>query len=210
MGKTELLKYGAAEFVREELGIPGCRALLRLDTAVFLKYTVVAAYFNLMKLVAVFRQYCVTSLDPDSVSGSEFHDFISRHWEIENCLHWTKDREFEEDKHVLDAPCGKVWTILTNIAVSLREFLRVGERTKRAVSEKNLADPRQTAKKLGFRKTCYRRVRGGAAGRVLFRQSGFGASSPRMASVGGFSTKFPSTPRAKSDKISVHSPWRTP
>ncbi len=99
-------------------------------------------------------RYFVTSLDPDSVSAAEFQDYISRHWEVENCLHWTKDREFEEDKHVLDASCGKVWIILTNIAVSLREFLRAGERTKRAVSEKNLADPRQTAKKLGFRKTC--------------------------------------------------------
>ena len=45
------------------------------------------------------------------------------------CLHWMKDREYEEDKHVLDVPCGKAWTILTNIAVSLTNLLRCGERT---------------------------------------------------------------------------------
>ena len=26
---------------------------------------------------------------------------IRRHWEVENCLHWMKDRCWEEDKHDL-------------------------------------------------------------------------------------------------------------
>ena len=61
-----------------------------------------------------------------------------------------KDREYEEDKHVLSAEPGKVWTVLTNIAVSLTNLLRCGERTQREVREKCHADLRPTAKRLGF------------------------------------------------------------
>ncbi len=75
-------------------------------------------------------------------------NYISRHWEVENCLHWTKYREYEEDKHVLEEKSGKTWTILTNITMSLTNLLRRGERTLCEVREKCHADPRQTAKRL--------------------------------------------------------------
>ncbi len=122
------MKKWAAEFVREELGIPGCRALIRLDKEVRRRG----------ELQSYETRYFVTSLDPDAVLASEFQDYISRHWEVENCLHWAKDREYEEDKHVLDGSLGEAWTILTNRAVSQRQFLWRGERPKRAVSEKIL------------------------------------------------------------------------
>ena len=99
------------------------------------------------------QNHFVSSLDPDVVPASVFQELIRRHWEVENCLHWQKDRYFEEDKHVLSGgTLGQAWTMLTNIAVSLTRLLWRGERTLRETSEKCLADPRPTAKRLGLKK----------------------------------------------------------
>ena len=138
-----LAVLGAADLVREQLGIPGCRVLLRLDKEIRRKG----------KAPSLETRYFVSSLDPDMVPASEFQDLIRRHWEVENCLHWQKDRYFEEDKHVLEPDIGKIWTVLTNIAVSLAQLLRQGERTLREVHEKCSADPRPVAKRLGLKKT---------------------------------------------------------
>lgn len=135
------VKKWAADFVREELGIPGCRVLLRLDKEIRRK----------RKTPSFETRYFVSSLDPDLVSASEFQDLIRRHWEVENCLHWQKDRYFEEDKHVVRQPgLGEVWTLLTNIALSLVRLLSCGERTLREVHEKCHVDPTAAAKRLGF------------------------------------------------------------
>jgi Transposase len=138
------VKRWAADFVREELKIPGCRVLLRLDKEIR-RYGEPPSFET---------RYFVSSLDPAEVSASEFQDLIHRHWEVENCLHWQKDRYFEEDKHVLHGPGSKIWTVLTNIAVSLTRLLWNGERTLREVHEKCNADPRNSAKRLGLKKTC--------------------------------------------------------
>ena len=133
-------KY-AADRVREELGIPGCRVLLRLDKEVRRKG----------ELPIFETRYYMSSLDPDTVSASQFQELILGHWEVENCLHLQKDRYFEEDKHVVKGNTwGQAWTVLTNIAVSLTNLLRQGERTLREVREKCLANPQTTAEKLGF------------------------------------------------------------
>lgn len=136
------VKKWAAEFIREQLGIPGCRALLRLDKEVRREG----------ELLSCETRYFVSSLDPDAVPASTFQDLILRHWEVENCLHWQKDRYFEEDKHVLGGGnLGEAWTLLTSMAVSLTRLLWRGERTLREVHEKRLADPRPTAKRLGLK-----------------------------------------------------------
>jgi len=96
--------------------------------------------------------YYVSSLDPDKVSASEFQEIILGHWEVENCLHMLKDREFSEDKHVIDpSGWGETWTVLTNMALSLTRLLRNGERTLREIWERCSADPTDTAKRLGFK-----------------------------------------------------------
>jgi predicted transposase YbfD/YdcC len=135
------VKKWAADRVREEFGIPGCRSLLRLDKEVRRKG----------ELPSFETRYYMSSLDPAEVSASQFQDFILRHWEVENCLHLQKDRFYEEDKHVVKANTwGHAWTILTNIAVSLTGLLRQGERTLKEVREKCRANPTNTAKKLGL------------------------------------------------------------
>ena len=133
------MKKWDADLIREEYGIPGCRALLRLDKEVRRKG----------KPPSLETRYFVSSLDPVEVPAAQFQDYILRHWEVENCLHWQKDRYFEEDKHVLRHG-GDRWTVLTSMAVSLLRLLWQGERTLRAVAERCLVDPTTTANRLGF------------------------------------------------------------
>ena len=100
-------------------------------------------------------RYFVSSLDPDVVSAKEFQALILGHWEIENCLHMLKDRDGGEDKHVCGADWGKAWTVLTNMALSMAQLLKKGERTLCEVRERCQAKPKYAAKKFGIKtETC--------------------------------------------------------
>ena len=102
------VKKWAAEYVLEQLGVPNCRSLIRVDKEIRRKG----------KTPVFSTRYYISSLDPDEVSASEFQEYILGHWEIENCLHGVKDKEYGEDKHVLGRKSwGEAWTVLTNIAV---------------------------------------------------------------------------------------------
>ena len=120
-------------------GIPGCRALIRLDKEVRRNG----------KVLFEETRYFISSLDPDKVSASQFQEWIRCHWEVES-LHWHKDRFYREDKHVLGDEVGKAWTVLTNIALSLTRLLWNGERTLKEVRENCRHDPLPNAKILGF------------------------------------------------------------
>jgi hypothetical protein len=85
------------------------------------------------------------------VSAKEFQAYILGHWEVENCLHLAKDKEYGEDKHVLRSGWDEAWTVLTNMAVSLVRLLREGERTLRAVRERCNTNPLSAATKLGWK-----------------------------------------------------------
>jgi hypothetical protein len=136
------VKKWAAEYVRNQLGVPGCRSLIRLDKEIRCEG----------KSPSLETRYFISSLDPDVVSAAEFQDLILRHWEIENCLNGQKDRFYGEDKHVLGRNSwGKAWTILTNMALSLGQLLWRGERTKKEIRERCSIDPRPIARKLGWK-----------------------------------------------------------
>ena len=132
-------KKWAAEAVREMFGIPGCRALIRLNKEVRRDG----------KVLYEETRYFMSSLDPDKVSPAEFQAYILGHWEVES-LHWHKDRYYREDKHVLGDAVGKTWTVLTNIAVSLARLLRKGERTLKEVRENCRLDPITPAETFGL------------------------------------------------------------
>ena len=136
------VKRWGADYIREELGIPGCRSILRLDNEVRKKG----------ELKSYETRYYVSSLDPTEVSASEFQDLILGHWEVENCLHLQKDKYYDEDKHVSVSGWGEAWTILTSMVVSLTYLLKRGEKTLREVHERIAADPRPIAKRLGLKK----------------------------------------------------------
>ena len=139
------VKKWAAEYVREQLGIPDCRSVIRLDKEVRRKG----------KTLSLETRYFISSLDPDTVSAKEFQAYILGHWEVENCLHGQKDRFYGEDKHVCDPSWGKAWTVLTNMALSLAQLLHKGERTLKEVRESYHAKPQAAAKILGIKiETC--------------------------------------------------------
>jgi predicted transposase YbfD/YdcC len=138
------VKKWDADLIREQFGMPGCRSLLRLDKEVTRQG----------QLQSFETHYYLSSLDPDVVSAPEFQDYIQRHWEVENCLPLTKDKEYREDKHVV-CGWGEAWTVLTNMALSLAGLMRQGERTLREIRECCAANPTNTAKQLGIKgKTC--------------------------------------------------------
>ena len=129
--------------MRNELNVPGCRALLRLDTEI-----------RREGKVSEETRYFMSSFDPDKVSPAEFQAYILGHWEVES-LHWQKDRYYREDKHVLGDAVGKIWTVLTNMALSLTRLLWKGQRTLKEVRENCRHDPLPQARKLGLHKeTC--------------------------------------------------------
>jgi predicted transposase YbfD/YdcC len=135
----------AAEYVREQWDVPGCRSVIRLD-----KETCRPGEKPKKE-----TRYYMSSLDPDKVSAKEFQSIILGHWEIENCLHGTKDRYYSEDKHGCGEDWGTVWTILTNMALSLVKLMKKDERTLKDIRERSANKPVETASKLGYRKkTC--------------------------------------------------------
>ena len=88
-------KYGA-EVVRNQLDVPNCRSLIRLEKTIRLKG----------KESVTVTRYFISSLDADKVSAKEFQAYILGHWEVENCLHMVKDRDSGEDKHVRGSDWG--------------------------------------------------------------------------------------------------------
>ena len=70
-------------------------------------------------------RYFITSLDPSKVSASDLQKFVRDHWQIENSLHFIKDRWWDEDRHYLSRPgLGEVFATLTNFALSVLRLLQ--------------------------------------------------------------------------------------
>jgi hypothetical protein len=139
------VKKHAAEVIRTMFDVPDCRAVLRLDKEVR----------HPERGNSSETRYFISSLDPDTVSASEFQSYILGHWEVENCLHLPKDRDFGEDEHVCGDDWGVAFCMLMNMAVSLSGLLRQGERTLKEVREKCAANPTNTAIRIGLcRETC--------------------------------------------------------
>ena len=132
------MKKWAAEYVREQLDVPNCQSLIRLDKEIRRKG----------ETPSFETRYYFSSLDPDVVSASQVQDYILGHWEVENCLHLQKDRYFGEDKHRYNPDWGVAWTVLTNMALSLAQLLRQEERTLKEVRERCAVEPLSAARKL--------------------------------------------------------------
>jgi predicted transposase YbfD/YdcC len=138
------VKKWAAEYVREQLDMPGCRALLRLDKKVYPKG----------EKPSWETRYYLSSLNPDEVLPKEFEAYIRQHWEVENCLHLQKDKYYREDNHVLGQDSwGEAWTILTNMALSLTSLMRKAEKTLIEIRERCAVNPVGVARILGWHET---------------------------------------------------------
>jgi hypothetical protein len=93
----------------------------------------------------------VSSINPSLVTLSLLLRVLRGHWQVENCLHWVKDRYWREDKHYLKRPgLGAVYASLTNGAVVvLRLLMEASEVMMRAKAEEIHDAPKKYLKKLG-------------------------------------------------------------
>jgi len=46
----------------------------------------------------------VTSIRPEKVTPNQLLRFVRGHWQVENSLHFTRDRWWDEDRHWLTRP----------------------------------------------------------------------------------------------------------
>jgi predicted transposase YbfD/YdcC len=65
-------------------------------------------------------RYFVSSLDPDQVTPQELLKHVRGHWQVENCLHFIKDRWWDEDRHYTKRPgLADTLAALLNMALTL-------------------------------------------------------------------------------------------
>lgn len=79
-----------ADYAREALHFPGLRAVLRVDGEVRAPG----------REPATETRYFATSLDPEAVGAGRLLGLVRGHWQVENSLHYEKDRWWDEDRHV--------------------------------------------------------------------------------------------------------------
>jgi len=120
--------------------VPGCEILARVDYA---------SYRPDGSVESSDSRLFMSSIDPVRITPAELLHTIRDHWQVENCLHWQEDRYWEEDKHYLKW-AGKIYTGLTNWALSLLQLMRCPDETIRATAENVHYDPKNTLRKLGF------------------------------------------------------------
>jgi hypothetical protein len=120
----------------------GCQIAIRLD---FLRCSLKG------DILFYERRYYVTSLDPSQVSAFDLMRLIRGHWQVENCLHFVKDRWWDEDRHWTKRPgLAAVFASLTNAALSVLRLLPDSEPNLRAKTEKIQWNPTPVCKLLGF------------------------------------------------------------
>lgn len=96
-------------------------------------------------------RYFVTSLDPGTVTPAELHAYIRGHWQVENCLHFIKDRWWDEDRHYTKRPgLAEAFASLTNAALSVLRLIHPLGIPLRATAESVQWRPLPIVYRLGF------------------------------------------------------------
>jgi hypothetical protein len=96
-------------------------------------------------------RYFVTSLNPASVTASELQSYVRGHWQVENCLHFIKDRWWDEDRHYTKRPgLAEVFASLTNAALSVLRLIHATSQPLRAAAEAIQWSPLGVLRRLGF------------------------------------------------------------
>jgi predicted transposase YbfD/YdcC len=72
------------------------------------------------QVVARETRYFACSLGPGRISAGGLLKLIRGHWQVENSLHYIKDRWWDEDRHYTKQDrLGEGMTVLRNAAVSI-------------------------------------------------------------------------------------------
>jgi hypothetical protein len=96
-------------------------------------------------------RYFVTSRDPGTISSATLHSYIRGHWQVENCLHFIKDRWWDEDRHYTKRPgLADSFASLTNAALSVLRLIHPLDQPLRATAEKVQWSPLPALHRLGF------------------------------------------------------------
>ena len=125
-----------AEYVREHLNVPNCRTLVRVDREMRQPNGETTRD----------TRYFITSL---MLSAACLLRLIRGHWQVENCLHWMKDRGWEEDKHSLKHG-QNMFVELTNAALSLLNLMKKPGESVQEWTEDVQHAPKKTLQILGF------------------------------------------------------------
>lgn len=131
-----------AEYLRHSLNVPGA------EIAVCVDCECLDAQGN---RISYEKRFYVSSLSPDSIGAADLHKRIRGHWQIENCLHFIKDRWWDEDRHPTRRPgLSAVFASLNNAALSVLRLLKGKTEWMRGCAD-NLRDrPAAMLKVLGF------------------------------------------------------------
>lgn len=99
-------------------------------------------------------RYFITSLDPSTVTPAELQAYIRDHWQVENCLHFVKDRWWDEDRHYTKRPgLAESFASLTNAALSVLRLIHPLGIPLRATAESVQWRPLPALRRLGFTAT---------------------------------------------------------
>jgi predicted transposase YbfD/YdcC len=104
------LDADTADYARQALSFPGLRIVLRVDREVRTRRGERTRE----------TRYFATSLDPASATAGGLLASVRGHWQIENGLHFIKDRWWDEDRHYTKRP-----GVAEGLAVLLNAVLTV-------------------------------------------------------------------------------------
>ena len=136
------LNLDDAGYIRERLNFPDCQIVLRVDRQVRSPQG---------QILLDDSRYFATSLDPDHVTASALQAYVRDHWQVENCLHFIKDRWWDEDRHYTKRPgLAEVFAALTNAALSVLRLIHVAGQPLRATAERTQWRPGSLLQRLGF------------------------------------------------------------
>jgi hypothetical protein len=125
------------------LNLPDCQIILRVDREVL---------DAAQNTLSHDTRYFITSLDPSKVTASGLQKLVRDHWQVENCLHFVKDRWWDEDRHYLARPgLGEVFAALTNFALSVLRLLQQPGDSLVKTAENLRYSPRKILQILGIR-----------------------------------------------------------
>jgi predicted transposase YbfD/YdcC len=131
-----------AAYVRERLKIANCQILARVDHDVLAADGTVVLHES---------RYFVSSSDPGTVTARGLQRYIRNHWQVENCLHFVKDRWWDEDRHYTKRPgLAESFASLTNAALSVLRLLCPLGLPLRATAEQAQWYPLSFLERLGF------------------------------------------------------------
>jgi hypothetical protein len=99
-----------ADYARAALSFPGLRLLLRVDSETR----------GGGAAPTTETRYFATALDPGRVTPDELLRAVRGHWQVENGLHFIKDRWWDEDRHYSKQPRVALgFAVLLNAVVTV-------------------------------------------------------------------------------------------